>query len=143
MLPCCPHVWLLNTKMTRVNGLKHLLLEDDVLYWKKKMEKKETHIMGYGYAQKEHMLKCFSASGTIIKDLQADSGVYENKGILKNQNKQHRVSLTWKSSVLWPHSSFTLSLGPSAKCLYFVSHQFVTVTFLKKCPSSVFSAEVA
>lgn len=58
------------------------------------MEKKETHIMGYGYAQKEHMLKCFSASGTIIKDLQADSGVYENKGILKNQNKQHRVSLT-------------------------------------------------
>lgn len=43
------------------------------------MEKKQTHIMGYGYAQKEHMLKCVSTSCTTMKDLQADSGVDTNK----------------------------------------------------------------
>lgn len=44
------------------------------------MEKKQTRIMGYGYAQKEHMLKCVSATCTTMKDLQADPGVDTKKG---------------------------------------------------------------
>lgn len=58
------------------------------------MEKKQTRIMGYGCAQKEHMLKCVSASCTTMKDLQADPGVDTNKGFLNNQNKQRTVRLT-------------------------------------------------
>lgn len=44
------------------------------------MEKKQTRIMGYGYAQKEHMLKCVSATSTTMKALQADPGVDTKKG---------------------------------------------------------------
>lgn len=50
--------------------------------------------MGYGCAQKEHMLKCVSASCTTMKALQADPGVDTNKGFLNNQNKQRAVRLT-------------------------------------------------
>lgn len=89
--------------------------------------------MGYGYAQKEHMLKCVSASSTTIKDLQADSGVDTNKGFLNNQNKQSRSDLkdtqsavpwpprTAPSHFLWPVSTiFLLCQSPVRHCDLFL-----------------------
>lgn len=75
-----------------------------VSYSKNWMEKKQTRIMGYGYAQKEHMLKCVSATCTTMTDLRADPDVDTRKGFWITKTAQSQADLKdTQSSVLWPH----------------------------------------